>query len=891
MATPNGEPTVAWFEWGTNVNYGWATSPTDVGAGFNVVRVNHGIAGSLAGELILYRLVSSNASGITLGHPQSFVAGGRPFILGSSSDGNLTNPPPEFDNLVDVAAGPGFWLATRLDGTVVDWWRFPSSGDPDVPTLLKGAVAVAAGRDRGLALLEDGTVAEWSDGSEVPPAGLDRVVEIAASRSIYSKLALRDDGTVVEWGASSLPPGLSNVVAVAPGMALSHDGTVVTWGSAGVESPGLERVVRIANTGSGYLAVRDDGTVVKWGGTSTYVPPGLSNVIAVAGAGPVVSHSLALCSDGTLVGWGASGPATIPPDLARVGAIAASDRLTVAVRAPVPAERVPLASTASPGSVTSTTATLTGMATPSTAPSTAWFEWGTDDHLDQRTADTAIGSGLGVVHVSATLDDLAAGSIYRYRLVVSNQFGIARGAVRLFTTGARVSGWGSGWYGRVLPPPDLSNVVAVAAGDYHGLAIRNDGSLAMWGHYYGRVPVGSPPPDLGPVTAIAGGRSHTLAVTAEGRVRAWGDNSDGQTDVPEGLADVIAVAAGFVHSLALRRDGTVIAWGNTLAVPNGLHNVVAISCGDNHSLALSDHGTITSWPRASGVGPPPSPAGLSNVVAIAAGDDHNAALKADGSVVAWARANYSGLSTVPSTLDPVMALAAGQSVTVALLNDGTVAAWGHTNSYGAALVPTGLRNAVDIACGYELCFALGANTPPQASPRTTSVAIDSGSPVSLSFVDPNGDPLQVRVTRLPAVGALFQYADGGPGEPITVVDQVLTDPAGRLFFVPRPQELGEGYDTVGLTANDGELDSVEVVLTMNVVPVPWIEPDSVAVQPGGGITFTFSGLTNVTYRVHRSTDLTNWVNYAVTQPTPGRFLFQDSASVTIPVRYYRIRVQ
>jgi hypothetical protein len=54
-------------------------------------------------------------------------------------------------------------------------------------------------------------------------------------------LALKSDGTVVGWGdnrlfqSSSVPPGLSGVVAISAGanhsLALKSDGTVVSWGS------------------------------------------------------------------------------------------------------------------------------------------------------------------------------------------------------------------------------------------------------------------------------------------------------------------------------------------------------------------------------------------------------------------------------------------------------------------------------------------------------------------------------------------------------------------------------------------------------------------------------------------------------------------------------------
>ena len=54
-----------------------------------------------------------------------------------------------------------------------------------------------------------------------------------------------------------------------------------------------------------------------------------------------------------------------------------------------------------------------------------------------------------------------------------------------------------------------------------------------------------------PFTSIAAGSYHTLALKADGTVTAWGSDDSGESTVPAGLGGVNAVGAGNSHSLAL----------------------------------------------------------------------------------------------------------------------------------------------------------------------------------------------------------------------------------------------------------------------------------------------------------------------------------------------------
>ena len=100
---------------------------------------------------------------------------------------------------------------------------------------------------------------------------------------------------------------LPGVMTATPAVAATPSGTVVPWGGQNYwgESTvptGLSGVVAVAGGGVHSLALKSDGTVAAWGHLDAAIPAGLTDVIAIAAGS---SHSLGLKSDGTVVAWGA----------------------------------------------------------------------------------------------------------------------------------------------------------------------------------------------------------------------------------------------------------------------------------------------------------------------------------------------------------------------------------------------------------------------------------------------------------------------------------------------------------------------------------------------------------------------------------------------------------
>jgi alpha-tubulin suppressor-like RCC1 family protein len=244
---------------------------------------------------------------------------------------------------------------------------------------------------------------------------------------------------------------------------------------------------------------------------------------------------------------------------------------------------------------------------------------------------------------------------------------------------------------RTVPMP---TVTGVAAGQVHVLVVTADGEVFTWGNgQAGQLGIGSMPtihftsgvrdttyylpfpsrvPMLSQVIAVAAGSKHSLAVTKDGTVYSWGENRYGQLGdgtttnrltpvLVRGVTSAVAVAAAYDFSVALLADGTVMTWG---------------------------HGSgALGRPGITGGGPNPIPALVpyaAGVTAISAGGQHVLALTRTGLVLAWGEQNAGqvGRATSPTVAGPVPAIAdvrfihATGLTSFAVLADGTIMVWG-----------------------------------------------------------------------------------------------------------------------------------------------------------------------------------------------------------------------
>ncbi len=267
--------------------------------------------------------------------------------------------------------------------------------------------------------------------------------------------------------------------------------------------------------------------------------------------------------------------------------------------------------------------------------------------------------------------------------------------------------------------PNLRDVTAISGYD-HTVVVKKDGTVwtfgyndsGQLGYKTGEMQNFNPQPKLVPglnnIVAVAAGVEHTVALKRDGTIWTFGSNNfeqlgyktipDEQThstpkQVP-GLTNVIAIAAGYQHTVALKRDGTIWTFGNndfgqlgfsSGAAPHqvpGLTDITAIAAGFRFTVALTNDGKVWTFGendegqlgyKTASVGEPPKqiPA-MSNITAITAGF----ALKRDGTATVFGVPVRQHSDGTAAALTEIAAISASYSATVILKRDGTVLSYG-----------------------------------------------------------------------------------------------------------------------------------------------------------------------------------------------------------------------
>ena len=600
-------------------------------------------------------------------------------------------------------------------------------------------------------------------------------------------------------------------------------------------------VSNAAGTNYGFDQILDEANVVVWGANfvgQKIVPPGLSNVVAVAGA---YDHSFALKTDATAVGWGDNtfGQMAVPAGLnSNLLAVAGGETYSLALK--------------NSGTV---------------------FAWG-------------VNIFPGETNVPAGLNNVVT--------IASGQY-----ASLALKNDGNVAAWGASISGLTTVPASLSNsAVAIAGGSFHNLAIRNDGTVAAWGdNSDGQLNV---PAGLTNVVAIAAGGFHSLALKYDGTVVAWGDDSAGQTNVATGLSNVVAVAAGGFHSLALKNDGSVVAWGDNSAgqtnVPAGLTNFVAISAGYFHSLALTPQSVagLTNLVLNLSNGVPTAGSILAGgityyQVSVPANADFatNLLLFADGPLNVWFTTN-----SPPALAGSASLLLAGVTNGASILSLTSVP----TNIVPSTTYYLAVQNTNSLTVSYaiEVDFHLApAITVPISGIIHTNIGGTNG--FLLTWYAPTNDLFQVQWT-----GSLSPTNWSTFTNIIAYTSLTATNGIGFFEFFDDGSQTGGTLGTMRFYRLI-LLTSPPVITVTNPVAIASIVHTNIATIPGYWLTWfaPSNDLFQVQWKASLGsatwTPFTNIVGYnlsAFTSPTNTQFNFFDDGSQTGgvfgPTRFYRL---
>jgi alpha-tubulin suppressor-like RCC1 family protein len=178
----------------------------------------------------------------------------------------------------------------------------------------------------------------------------------------------------------------------------------------------------------------------------------------------------------------------------------------------------------------------------------------------------------------------------------------------------------------------LCKIVAITVGLSHVVAVKNDGTVWTWGWNYNGVlgdgrteskrSIPGQVPGLTNIKSVAAnGAVHTLALKNDGSLWVWGDNGHGQlgngtfqhqfTPIQLSITNIAAIGNSAHGSFAIQQDGRVRAWGwnaadnlgieifNSYHAPSPLfisqfNDVKAITGGHSHTLVQKNNGSVWS---------------------------------------------------------------------------------------------------------------------------------------------------------------------------------------------------------------------------------------------------------------------------------------------------------
>ncbi len=287
-----------------------------------------------------------------------------------------------------------------------------------------------------------------------------------------------------------------------------------------------------------------------------------------------------------------------------------------------------------------------------------WYWLGMNEKNENPTAEQLVdASGVPIENITKVV---IAGEVYYVN---------KHGLVRSSNGNGSLWAWGSNDYGQLgdgttedknyavkvikASGEELTNVIDIAVGERHSLALVNDDTVWAWGNNsYGQ---------LGDGTTVS--KTHaTQVVTASGSA----------------LTNITKVFAGFSRNFALKSDGSLWAWGRNSYGELGDNTT-------NNSLHATEVVTASGTP-------------LTGIVDVTIEDQYTIALHGDNTVWAWGdnsgrlgngttEARSYAVEVRASSGQPLTGIAGVTSTyfqSIATANDDTIWTWGSNSGNGTS---------------------------------------------------------------------------------------------------------------------------------------------------------------------------------------------------------------
>jgi len=147
----------------------------------------------------------------------------------------------------------------------------------------------------------------------------------------------------------------------------------------------------------------------------------------------------------------------------------------------------------------------------------------------------------------------------------------------------------------------MSNVVCVAIGELHTMAITSDGGLYAWGaNSFGQLGNGttissaSPIRIMDDVIAVSLGHNHSTAITSNATLWAWGNNGAGR--LGDGTSTVINLLNSRDYLFyGAEREYEVVAYNNRYTPTRIMNNVAQVNAILGNTLVITLCKELWAW--------------------------------------------------------------------------------------------------------------------------------------------------------------------------------------------------------------------------------------------------------------------------------------------------------